>query len=75
MQERASRARKPATDTAWSVSIDADAVLRAAADVQARAPESLPPLLPEPAAVAAMMLRMFTSEFPHVDPSTVFVHG
>ena len=73
MQERASRARKPAAEAPWHVQVDADAVLRVAAAVRARAPPELPPLLPEPAAAAAMLRRAFASAFPEVDPATVFV--
>ena len=73
MQERASRARKPTAEAPWHVQVDTDAMLRAAAAVRARAPRELPPLLPEPAAAAAMLRRVFASEFPEVDPATVFV--
>jgi hypothetical protein len=76
MQERASRARKPATESAWHVPLEANSILAAARDVQARTASSQAvPLLPEPTAVAAMLRRVFTSEFPHVDAGTVFVQA
>jgi hypothetical protein len=76
MQERASRARKPAVETAWPVPLQANAVLAAAQEVRARtAAGDTSPLLPEPRAVAAMLRRVFESEFPHVDAGTVFVQA
>ena len=76
MQERASRARKPALDTAWHVPLQADALLAAAREVRARTGAGEPPpLLPEPRAVAVMLRRVFESEFPHVDAGTVFVQA
>jgi hypothetical protein len=76
MQERASRSRKPATESAWHVPLQAGTMLAAARDVQARtAASQTVPLLPEPTAVAAMLRRVFTSEFPHVDAGTVFVQA
>ena len=76
MQERASRARKPAVESAWHVPLEAATMLAAAQDVQARAGAGqIIPLLPEPKAVAAMLRRVFASEFPHVDAKTVFVQA
>lgn len=76
MQERASRARKPAAESAWHVPLQAPTILAAARDVQARTASSQTvPLLPEPTAFAAMLRRVFTSEFPHVDAGTVFVQA